>query len=50
MAQMDAIRASASMPFVSKPVNIDGKLYLDGGVADSIPFRAAESWALTGWW
>ena len=42
MAQMDAIRASASMPFVSKPVNIDGKLYLDGGVADSVPFKAAE--------
>ena len=42
MAQMDAIRASASMPFVSRPVNIDGKLYLDGGVADSVPFKAAE--------
>ena len=42
MAQMDVIRASASMPFVSQPVKIGGKLYLDGGVADSIPFRAAE--------
>ena len=42
MAQMDVIRASASMPFVSQPVKIVGKLYLDGGVADSIPFRAAE--------
>ena len=37
MEQMDVIRASASMPFVSKPVKIGGKLYLDGGVADSIP-------------
>ena len=42
MAQMDVIRASASMPFVSQPVKIGGKLYLDGGVADSIPFKAAE--------
>ena len=42
LEQMDVIRASASMPFVSKPVKIDGKLYLDGGVADSIPFKAAE--------
>ena len=36
---MDSLRASASMPFVSKPVSIDGKLYLDGAVADSIPFK-----------
>ena len=40
-AQMDALRASASMPFVSKPVKIGDQLYLDGGVADSIPYRAA---------
>ncbi len=37
--QMDVLRASGSMPFVSKPVMLDGKLYLDGAVADSIPFR-----------
>ncbi len=37
--QMDTLRASGSMPFVSKPVHIDGKLYLDGAIADSIPFR-----------
>ena len=41
MAQMDVIRASASMPFVSQPVKIGGKLYLDGGVADSIPYKKA---------
>jgi len=33
------IRASASMPLVSKPVAINGGLYLDGGVADSIPIE-----------
>lgn len=32
-----------SMPFVSRPVIIDGKPYLDGGISDSIPFRFAES-------
>lgn len=36
--QMDALRASGSMPFLSRPVDIDGKKYLDGGISDSIPF------------
>ncbi len=38
-AQMDVLRASASMPFVSKPVAIGDNLYLDGGISDSIPFK-----------
>lgn len=37
--QMDVLRASGSMPFVSKPVKIGSKLYLDGAVADSIPYE-----------
>ena len=36
---LEWIRASASMPLVSKPVDIDGKLLLDGGISDSIPLR-----------
>ena len=40
--QMDVLRASGSMPFVSKPVQIDGQYYLDGGVSDSIPFAFFE--------
>ena len=36
---MEILRASASMPFVTKPVMIDGIPYLDGGVADSIPYN-----------
>lgn len=36
-----AIRASASMPFVSKEVSVDGHPYLDGGTADKIPFQWA---------
>ena len=38
-SQMDVLRASGSMPFVSRPVTIGGKQYLDGGISDSIPFR-----------
>lgn len=34
-----AIRASASLPLVSRNVEIDGKLYLDGGIADAIPIQ-----------
>lgn len=34
---MDAIRASASLPLMARNVEIDGKLYLDGGIADPIP-------------
>lgn len=36
---LEWIRASASMPLVSKPVEIDGKLLLDGGISDSIPIK-----------
>lgn len=33
------IRASASMPMVSRIVEVEGRKLLDGGVADSIPLR-----------
>ena len=36
---MEWIRASASMPIVSRPVELEGKRLLDGGIADSIPLR-----------
>ena len=36
-------RASASIPIVSKPVEIDGNKYLDGGIDNSIPFEYFES-------
>lgn len=41
--EMETLRASGSMPFVSKPVDINGTLYLDGGVADSIPYEKAKA-------
>jgi predicted patatin/cPLA2 family phospholipase len=34
-----AIMASASMPYISKPVEINGKHYLDGGCMDSLPIK-----------
>ena len=41
--QMDVLRASGSMPFVSKPVLYNNKMYLDGGISDSIPFQWLSS-------
>lgn len=38
--QIDILRASASLPFVSRLVEIDGKRYLDGGCSDPIPVDA----------
>ena len=39
----DWIRASASMPLVSRPVALDGGLHLDGGLSDGIPLKYFES-------
>ncbi|WP_026508621.1 patatin-like phospholipase family protein [Butyrivibrio sp. MC2013] len=39
---LEWIRASASMPLASRPVSIDGRLYLDGGSSDSIPLGFME--------
>ena len=36
------MRASASMPFVSRPVEIDGKMYLDVGITDPVPYKYME--------
>ena len=41
-SDIDWIRASASLPVVSRPVEIDGGKYLDGGVSDSVPFAFAK--------
>lgn len=36
---IDKIRASASLPLVSRNVKINGDYYLDGGISDAIPLR-----------
>ena len=40
--QIDYLRASASLPYFSRIVEIDGKKYLDGGCADSVPVEAFQ--------
>lgn len=35
--QMEVLRATSAMPFVSEIVNIGEKKYLDGGLADNLP-------------
>lgn len=37
--ELDWMRASGSMPVVSRPVEIDGYTLLDGGITDSIPLK-----------
>ncbi len=37
LLDLDAIRASTSLPLVTPVVELGGHLYLDGGIADSVP-------------
>lgn len=37
------VRASSSLPLLSRMVEAGGRRYLDGGIADSIPLRRAEA-------
>lgn len=41
--QIELLRATSALPFISKPVDYKGNLYLDGGVSDSIPYQKAMS-------
>lgn len=43
LEQMEYLRASASMPIVSKIVEVDGKKLLDGGITDSIPLKTFQN-------
>lgn len=40
---VEYVRASASLPLLSRIVELDGKKLLDGGVSDSIPIRKFQS-------
>ncbi len=40
--ELEWIRASASMPIVSRVVEVGGKKLLDGGISDSIPLKFME--------
>ncbi|MDZ7659628.1 patatin-like phospholipase family protein [Fodinibius sp.] len=39
----DAVRASIAIPSIFKPVNIDGKSYIDGGVARNLPVEDVQN-------
>lgn len=43
LAQMEVLRAASALPLVSRMVKIESGLYLDGGIADSIPIDYMES-------
>lgn len=38
---LKVVRASSSLPFISKEVIISGKAYMDGGISSSIPLKKA---------
>jgi len=38
---VDAVLASAAMPAIFPPVDIDGERYIDGGVVDNVPIQRA---------
>lgn len=40
---VDIVRASSSLPMLARMVDINGTPYMDGGIADSVPVRASES-------
>ena len=42
LEQMEVLRATSAMPFVSQMVELDGQLYLDGGLSDSIPLKKCQ--------
>jgi NTE family protein len=39
----EALRASSAIPLVFQPVEIDGKLYVDGGLSNNLPVETAKS-------
>ena len=39
LSDMEKLRATSAIPIMTKPVKINGKYYLDGGVSDSIPIK-----------
>ena len=39
----NVLKASCALPILFTPIELKGALYMDGGIADSIPFRKAIS-------
>ncbi len=47
---VDAVLASAAMPAIFPPVEIDGERYIDGGVVDNVPIQRAIDGGPPGSW
>lgn len=43
LSQIDLLQASASLPYISRPVKWEGKKLLDGGCLDPVPLRFMQS-------
>lgn len=39
---LPAVQASISLPFIARPVEIGGRYYVDGGLLETLPVRAAR--------
>ena len=39
LEQLEVLRASSSVPLISRIVKLNNKKYLDGGISDSIPYK-----------
>jgi NTE family protein len=40
---LPAVQASISLPFIARPVEISGRHYVDGGLLETLPVRAARA-------
>ena len=40
----EAVAASCAMPYLFRPVNVAGQMYIDGGAADHLGIRAWRQW------
>ena len=47
---LDAIRASISLPFLFTKVDINGKIYIDGGILEPIPIQMFDPKETLGLW
>ena len=47
---LDAIRASISLPFLFTKVDINGKIYVDGGILEPLPIRMFDKKDTLGLW
>ena len=43
LGDMEMLRATSAIPFFSKFVEVNGKYYLDGGIAESVPIRHVQT-------